>query len=221
MNPCWCSYASSILRVRDRNLYVKKQVQGPGGQLEVAGMVVGEWAGSDGRRPKSGYGSQQGLLPHGRSEGMGVRPNMGRGGGGGGGPMAYDPMSFQFPAQFYPQGPGMAPMWGYQPTPMPPMLGLTQAPQQRRYFKQKQNKRRNNNINSKPGVPPAGNRPSLIAKGKARGRGVTIQADSPEKRVGKIAAAEPEEEGRRRRWKMTMETTMKRAAQHPALVTTR
>lgn len=43
---------------------------------------------------------------------------MGRGGGGGGGPMAYDPMSFQFPAQFYPQGPGMAPMWGYQPTPM-------------------------------------------------------------------------------------------------------
>lgn len=31
---------------------VKKQVQGPGGQLEVAGMVVGEWAGSDGRRPK-------------------------------------------------------------------------------------------------------------------------------------------------------------------------
>lgn len=179
--------------VRDRNLYVKKPVQGPGGQLEVAGMVVGEWAGSDGRRPKSGYSGQQNIVPHNRSEGMGVRPGMGRGGGGGA--MPYDhPMSFQFPAQFYPQGPGMAPMWGYQPAAMPPMLGIAQAPQQRRYFKQKQNKRRNITTNNKSGSNPAGNKSNSITKGKGRGRGVTIQSDSPEKRVGKAAAEEEEED---------------------------
>ncbi|KAJ8047256.1 Constitutive coactivator of PPAR-gamma-like protein 1-like [Holothuria leucospilota] len=174
--------------VRDRNMFVKKQVQGPGGQLEVAGMVVGEWAGSDGRRPKSGYSNQQGgLLPHGRPDGMGIRPGMGRGG-----TMAYDPMSFQFPAQFYQQGPGMPPMWGYQPA-MPPMLGLSHAPQQRRYFKQKQNKKRNNS-NNKPGTTNAANKTNSVPKVKGRGRGVTIQADSPEKRVGKAAEEDETED---------------------------
>ncbi|XP_072181724.1 constitutive coactivator of PPAR-gamma-like protein 1 homolog isoform X1 [Diadema setosum] len=79
----------------------KRQMNTRGGQLEVAGMVTGQWAGTDGSRPRGGL-FIPGNMPHAR----GPRPNqrMGYGNGMGPGPgMPFGPY----------QGQG-ARMWGYQ-----------------------------------------------------------------------------------------------------------
>ncbi|XP_038061323.1 constitutive coactivator of PPAR-gamma-like protein 1 homolog [Patiria miniata] len=127
-------------------------VPGPGGRLEVAGVVVGEWAGSDGSRGRGGMYSGSGTAVR------GGRPNQ-RGGMGRG---TY----------------GNGAMHGYFPAGPQQMWGVPDARQQQLYGDPGPGYRRQNQSKPKPKKTQRNNGDGS-GVGKGRGRGMTIETEEP------------------------------------------